>query len=130
MSENTSVSDKTSEPQIISEEAPSTRLHGAALWVALLLGVVGIFLNVNQLFNLQFFVGKLIIDTSYYYLLAGIFLGVAFLIYPAHHGARHQVSWYDWLLFMLTLATTAPEWSRMGAATQHNPSSISSTSRA
>ena len=61
-------------------------------------GLVGILLNVNQLFNLHFFIGKLMIDTSYYYLLAGLFLGLSFLIYPAHGRARNtHIPWYDWV---------------------------------
>ncbi|MCB1510458.1 MAG: TRAP transporter fused permease subunit [Hyphomicrobiaceae bacterium] len=98
--------DKMQQPVIASDEPPSGRMNGAALWVAVVLGVIGIFLNINQLFNLKFFIDKLIIDTSYYYLLAGIFLGLAFLIYPAHGGARNHVPWYDWLLFAVTLGAT------------------------
>jgi TRAP transporter 4TM/12TM fusion protein len=88
------------------EAAPPSRLKGLAWWLIIVFGSIGIFLNVNQLFNLQFFMGALIIDTSYYYLLAGIFLGLAFLIYPAHGGATRAVPWYDWLLFVLTMGAT------------------------
>jgi TRAP transporter 4TM/12TM fusion protein len=93
-------------PLPVSDMSGATRLQGPALWAALVLGVIGIFLNVNQLFNLRFFVGHLIIDTSYYYLLAGLFLGLAFLIYPAHPAARGRVPWYDWLLFAITVGVT------------------------
>lgn len=93
-------------PKVPTDEPPANRLRGVALYLALVLGAIGIFLNVNQLFNLQFFIGHLIIDTSYYYLLAGLFLGLVFLVYPAHHGARHSVAWYDWLLFAITIGAT------------------------
>ena len=101
------------ETTVVHTDSPSpapvsspNRLKGVALWAAFGFGVIGIFLNVNQLFNLRFFVGHLIIDTSYYYLLAGLFLGLDFLIYPAHHGARGHVPWYDWLLFAITIGVT------------------------
>ena len=84
----------------------TNRLQGLALRVAIVFGTIGIFLNVNNLFNLRFFVDHLIIDTSYYYLLAGLFLGVSFLIYPAHPGVRSRVPWYDWLLFVITVGVT------------------------
>jgi TRAP transporter 4TM/12TM fusion protein len=91
---------------IVIDEAPRSRLTGVALWVAIVLGTFGIFLNINQLFNLQFFVGKLIIDTSYYYLLAGIFLALALLIYPAKASDRDRIPWYDWILFAATIGAT------------------------
>ncbi len=99
--------DSSTEPRVINPDEPQgNRMTGVALWLAVLLGSIGIFLNVNQLFNLQFFVGKLIIDTSYYYMLAGIFLSLAFLIYPARKGESNHVPWYDWIIFLLTMGCT------------------------
>ena len=86
---------------------PPGRLRGIARWLTIVAGVLGIFLNINQLFNLQFFVGALIIDTSYYYLLAGLFLSCVFLIYPSYQGAHGHVPWFDWILALLTLFVTA-----------------------
>ena len=86
---------------------PPCRLRGIARRLAIVAGVLGIFLNINQLFNLQFFVGALIIDTSYYYLLAGLFLSCVFLIYPSHHRAREHIPWFDWILALLTLFVAA-----------------------
>jgi len=106
--EQTSLPDQsiTDAPLPATEEAPSGRLHGAAKWIAVVLGAIGIFLNVNQLFNFQFFTGTTIIDTSYFYMLAGLFLGLTFVIYPAHNKARANVPWYDWLLFAITIGAT------------------------
>jgi TRAP transporter 4TM/12TM fusion protein len=84
----------------------SGRLHGVARWLAIVAGVIGIFLNVNQLFNFQFFVGAVMIDTSYYYLLAGLFLATVFLIYPATPSTKNHIPWYDWLMALLTLGLT------------------------
>ena len=83
-----------------------SRLSGIARWIAITAGVLGILLNINKLFNLQFFVGALMIDTSYYYLLAGLFLGTVYLVYPAHSSARNHVPWYDWFFAALTLVLT------------------------
>ena len=82
------------------------RLHGFARWLAITAGVIGILLNINQLFNFQFFIGALIIDTSYYYLLAGLFLATVFLIYPAYDGDQDHIGWYDWLAVIVILFIT------------------------
>lgn len=81
------------------------RLYGAAFWLVMALGTAGILLNINRLFHLQFFVGALFIDTSYFYLLAGIFLALVFLVYPAREKSAGPPRWYDWALFMVTLAS-------------------------
>ena len=85
------------------KENAAPRLAGAALWIVMILGTLGILLNINRLFNLQFFVGKAMIDTSYYYLLAGVFLALAFLVYPARARRTGSPGWYDWVLFAVTL---------------------------
>ena len=79
------------------------RLTGIVKWIALVLGVVGIALSINNVFNLNFFGLLVIIDTSFYYAMLGIFLSLVYLIYPAHKGAAHRVSWYDWFLFALAI---------------------------
>ncbi len=93
--------DKVAPP--VSEGPADRRLTGLALWVVMTLGLFGILLNINRLFNFQFFVGVLLIDTSYYYLLAGIFLALVFLVYPLRQGTQ-GVPWYDWVFFAVTLA--------------------------
>ncbi len=85
--------------------AASERTRGIARAVVIVLGALGLFFHVNQLFNLQFFTGTLIIDTSYFYILIAIFLSLVFIVYPAHRGAAHRVTWYDWVLFGLSLAS-------------------------
>jgi TRAP transporter 4TM/12TM fusion protein len=95
-------------PEISPAEGGSRggRLRGLARWLAITAGVIGIYLNVNQLFNLQFFMGAVMIDTSYYYLLAGLFLGCVFLIYPATQTQRNHIPWFDWAMALLTLGLT------------------------
>lgn len=91
---------------IASDEAaiPASRLRGPALGLVMILGTAGILLNINRLFNLQFFIGKLLIDTSYFYLLAGTFLSLVFLVYPYRSKSPGPPRWFDWALFALTLA--------------------------
>lgn len=106
------MSDTPAAPSPNSDQAskgdvPTGRLKGIARWLAITAGLIGIFLNINKLFNFQFFVGALMIDTSYYYLLAGLFLATVYLIYPAHPGARSHVPWYDWCFAALTLVLTS-----------------------
>ncbi len=80
------------------------RVSGAAWFVCLTLSTVGLFVAVNQIFNLRTF-GFAPISTGYYYLLIGLFLPVVFLTFPARAGDRARVRWYDWLLAAVTLAT-------------------------
>jgi TRAP transporter 4TM/12TM fusion protein len=103
------MNDTTPAPTTANETASPPRrgrLHGFARWLAITAGVIGILLNINQLFNFQFFIGALIIDTSYYYLLAGLFLATVFLIYPSHAGDQDHIGWYDWLAVFVILFIT------------------------
>ncbi|MSP88736.1 MAG: TRAP transporter fused permease subunit [Alphaproteobacteria bacterium] len=71
------------------------------------LTLAGLALVLNQLLNLQLFVGIVFIDNRYLFLVGGIFLSLVYLAYPAHIGAsRQSVVWYDAVLFALTLAAT------------------------
>lgn len=81
------------------------RLRGFAYWLAIVLGSTGILLTVDQTFNLHL-TGRPIIDTSFYYLMLGLFLSLAFLAYPAHRAAARAIPWYDWLLFAACLGAT------------------------
>jgi TRAP transporter 4TM/12TM fusion protein len=80
------------------------RLRGFPYWLALAMGSAGILLTVDQTFNLHL-AGRPILDTSFYYLMLGLFLSLAFLAYPAHRGAAapRAIPWYDWGLFALCL---------------------------
>lgn len=61
--------------------ASNTTASAVRVWV-LVCAILGICLNINQLFNLRFFVNFTLLDTSYYYLLIGLFLSSAFLLFP------------------------------------------------
>ncbi len=92
-----------------AQQAPADgggdRLRGIAYWIAILLGTTGVLLTVNQTFNLHL-TGGPILDTSFYYLMLGLFLSLAFLAYPAHRGARGAIPWYDWAIFATCLGAT------------------------
>src|SRR5690606_24405240 len=75
------------------------------LWASLFaLFVAGsIFLAVNQLFNLAFFIDYVIIESRYLYLLVALLLPLVFLVFPAHKRApMDRVPWYDAVLAALT----------------------------
>jgi TRAP transporter 4TM/12TM fusion protein len=85
-------------------EARSVRLQGAPFWAAFVLSSVGIFVSVNQIFNLGLF-GFRPVSTGYYYLMIGLFLAVGFLAFPARKG-QLAVRWYDWALAFTVLASS------------------------
>lgn len=91
--------------ELAPEDGGRDRLAGPSYWLALALGSIGIALTVNQTFNLNVFGGP-IIDTSFFYVMLGLFLSLAFLAYPAHKGAKSAIPWYDWALFAVTLCAT------------------------
>ena len=67
---------------------------------------LAVFLSVNQLFNLNFFVGYTLLDNHYQYALVALLVPLVFLIFPASDGAaRDHVPWYDIVLFAVTLLT-------------------------
>src|SRR5699024_4039293 len=76
-----------------------------ALFVLLTLGAV--LLAINQLFLLRAF-GVTRLDTQYLYMLAGIFLALSFLTFPAYSGApMDRGPWYDLLLALIVLGVSA-----------------------
>jgi TRAP transporter 4TM/12TM fusion protein len=93
------------EIELAPEDGGRDRLAGPSYWVALVFGAIGIGLTINQTFNLNLF-GEPIIDTSFFYVMLGLFLALAFLAYPGHRSAKFAIPWYDWGLFAVTLATT------------------------
>jgi TRAP transporter 4TM/12TM fusion protein len=74
-------------------------------WQAVFIGLTlaGIFVAVNQIFNLRFFVGITLLENRYLYILLGIFLSMAFLVFPARAGDAARVPWYDVVFFAAAL---------------------------
>ena len=76
-------------------------------WRGVLISVAStaIFLAVNQILNLGFFVGRVLLDTAYLYWLCALLAGCVFLLVPATRRARRDgVPWYDAALYFLTAA--------------------------
>ncbi len=75
--------------------------------VFLVFTAIGAFLAVNQIFSLKLFVGVVILDNSYLYMLLGVFFAPVFLIFPAtSRASRTKVPWYDVVLFFAVVAIT------------------------
>jgi len=80
--------------------------HLSVVWTVAFYGFtcLAVFLSVNQLFNLGFFVGYTMLDNHYQYALVGLLVPLVFLIFPAHgKAALDHVPWYDVLLFFTML---------------------------
>lgn len=95
------------QPVLVPTDTPTAydRLRGLAYWATLALGAFGILISINQVFNLRLF-GIVLVNTAHFYLLIAVFLPVAFLAYPGRRADAARVPWYDWLLFLLVIATT------------------------
>jgi len=80
-------------------------LRGGWRAVLVLFTLAALLLSVNQLANLQFFVGVVLLENRYLYLLLAAFLPLCFLLFPARKRAREKVPWYDVALFLAALAS-------------------------
>ena len=54
-----------------------------------------IILAVNQIFNLGFFVGYVVLDSRYMYMITGVMLCMVFITFPANRHSPTHVPWYD-----------------------------------
>lgn len=52
-------------------------------------------LAINQIFAFGFFVGSVMLDSRYLYLITGIMLSMVFITFPANRSNREHVPWYD-----------------------------------
>lgn len=84
------------------EKQRTRALSGVAKWIFILFTAAAVLLSVNQLFNLQFFAGVVILEGRYLFLLAGLFLSLTFLSFPLRGEAGVSVAWYDWVLAALS----------------------------
>ena len=89
---------------ILKETERSRPITGwvAALFIAVTLA--GIALAVHTLFNLQLF-GIVLLQGRYLYLLAGLFLFLAFLCFPAGRFDEKHIPWWDYLLALVALGS-------------------------
>jgi TRAP transporter 4TM/12TM fusion protein len=86
-------------PERMVEELAPRELTGLPLAIFCTVTVVTVAIAINQLLNLQLFVGVVFIESRYLYLLGALLLPLVFLAYEAdlRHGSVF-VPWYDWLL--------------------------------
>jgi TRAP transporter 4TM/12TM fusion protein len=93
-------------PERMVEELAARTLSGPALAVFCVCTVLAIVITLNQLLNLQLFVGVVFIENRYLFLLAAVLLPLVFLAYAADPKASSvSVPWYDWLLALASAAT-------------------------
>ncbi|MFV0472886.1 MAG: TRAP transporter permease [Pikeienuella sp.] len=90
-----------SEKAEASGAAPTSMPSSARIVVAILT-LAAVALSIHQLFNLQLF-GLVLIEGRYLYILAGIFLGLAYLVFPLF--PSRGTGPLDWALFAVALAT-------------------------
>ena len=84
-----------------SNQSRTRVLTGPLRLVFVTFSLLAVALAVNQLFNLQLF-GAVVIEGRYLFLLAGIFLGLTFLVFPPYRAAPSVA-----LLLDIPLALTA-----------------------
>ena len=107
-----SVSPKVSGEIGLKADAPVPSIRYRALssrWrtvMAMLTGV-SILLAINQVFNLGFFVGYVLLDSRYMYLITGVMLSMVFVTFPATKHSPTHVPWYD-IVIMLVIACDFP----------------------
>ena len=82
-------------------------LRGGWRWVAIVIPVIVILMAVNFTFDLRFFIGYMMYDTSYYYLILALILPLAFLHVPARPRMKgvwaRRLFWVDVIFFFLIL---------------------------
>lgn len=95
-------------PELMPEELVSRRLSGVPLAIFCAGTVAAAALAVNQLLGFDFFVGVVLIENRYLYLLAAFLLPLVFIAYPAgKHARREGTPWYDWLLAAAAFVSVA-----------------------
>lgn len=68
--------------------------------------MVGLLLAVNQIFNLRFFAGVVLLENRYLYLLLATFFAPVFVRFPARRRADTAVPWYDVVCFVAALGAS------------------------
>ena len=91
-------------PDKMVEELAARPLRGPALVVFAVGTVLALALTLNQLLNLQFFAGIVLIESRYLYILAALLLPLAFLAYSGAKRPEGAVPWYDWVLAAAAMA--------------------------
>jgi TRAP transporter 4TM/12TM fusion protein len=85
-------------PVLMPEELAARETTGFSRVVLIVAAVLVPLLAMNQLLNLHFFVGVVLIDARYLFILAALLVPLVFISFPAS-GKRSagNTPWYDWL---------------------------------
>jgi TRAP transporter 4TM/12TM fusion protein len=90
-------------PDMMPDELAARQTRGAARVILIACAILVPLLAMNQLLNLQFFSGIVLIDARYLFLLAALLLPLVFLSVPAAPSSTHaNTPWYDWILAAVT----------------------------
>ena len=60
-----------------------------------------VLLAINQIFNLGFFIGYVMLDSRYMYLITGVMLSMVFITFPANKASLNRIPWYDSVIIFL-----------------------------
>ena len=85
-------------PVQMPDELDGRPISGAVRALFAIAAVVSSTLALNQLLNLQLFLGIVFIDNRYLFLLAASLFPLIFLVFPMRKGERSRVPWHDWLM--------------------------------
>jgi TRAP transporter 4TM/12TM fusion protein len=91
-------------PEESAEKAPALRYRDLPYkWQMVMAAMTAfaIFLAVNQIFNLGFFVGYVMLDSRYMYLITGVMLSMVFITFPGTRLTSSSVPWYDIVIMVL-----------------------------
>ena len=91
-------------PAMMVEELEGRAIAGVARLVFALAAIIATVLALNQLLNLQFLVGAVLIENRYLYLLAACLFPLIVLAYPGGGGGGRDVPWHDWALALASAA--------------------------
>ena len=98
------------EPESVEKTPkPEARLRYRELserWRAVMaiMTACAIALAINQIFNLGFFVGYVMLDSRYMYLITGVMLCMVFITFPASKHSPSHVPWYDIAVMVIIAA--------------------------
>ena len=79
---------------------------GVPRWFVALATLLAIALAIHQLFNLRLG-GYTMLEGMYLYILAGIFLSIAFLTSRVGKGAAPHIPWFDWVLALSAVSVAS-----------------------
>ncbi len=85
-------------PVLMPDQLAARKTKGVARIILIVAAIAVPLLAMNQLLNLHFFVGVVLIDSRYLFILAALLIPLVFISVPANaKRADGATPWYDWL---------------------------------